>query len=517
MANQLEARRGVVVTIRAEAAAAGMAALKSGGNAVDAAVAAAMVLCVISPTNVGFGGYGGTMAFYEAKAGRVHALDFDSRAPLAYRDEAYKDAKVASHGYLAVGVPAVVAGFDAAMKRFGTQKWKDVSAHAASLADEGFAVDAILVTALKSFAATGDRESVDAIIGERGVPKAGEKWRQPDLARLIRSLDADPRAFYTGEIAKQIVGQVQANGGLLSEEDLARYEAEVVEPLHIRYRGHELFTPPPPSGGITSLSILKTLEEFDIPTYDRWGGPYFELFAGAAMLCWQDRARWLGDPQFVKVPMEEMLSAKAAAVRAERIRHGDTAPRADQPALPPSGEHTVNVATVDAQGNAVSLTVTHGESFGARVAIGGLGLFLGHGMSRFDYKQSPNAPQPGKRMQHNMCPLMVLKDNKLRHVIGLPGGPKIVTVTAQLAISVIDFGATPGDAVSAPRVHVETQEPILVGATVPFEVAAEMVLMGHNVKGVPSIGGAANVVTIGPADGAMTAACSAGPNGVAGF
>jgi gamma-glutamyltranspeptidase/glutathione hydrolase len=515
MATQIQASHGVVSTIKKQASEAGVAVLRQGGNAVDAAVAAGMVLCVISPHNVGFGGYGGTMAFYDAKTRRVKCLDFDSRCPLKYRPELYTDSKnVAHHGYLAAGVPGVIAGFDAALKNFGTKTWADVSPFAAKIAEEGFIADGQLAKDLKAWAAVADPASLEAILPDRTPPKQGELFRLPDLAKLIRSLSADPRRFYTGDPAKIIVRQMQAHGGILTDEDFSQYQALVTEPVQITYRGYELLTPPPPSAGITSLSILKTLEHVDLSTYERWGAPYFELFAGASMLCWQDRARWLGDPKFVNVPMEQMLSDKAGAERFHRVCNGDLTPPKDLPPLPPAGEHTCNVVAIDAEGNCVSLTITHGETFGSRVAIGGLGLFLGHGMSRFDYKAgAPNAPQPGKRMQHNMAPLIVLKDGKQHAVIGMPGGPRIVTVTAQLAISVLDFGATPAEAVNSPRIHVETQEPISVNPQVPWEVAAEMVLMGHNVKGLPAVGGPASVAIFGK-NGEITAANSTAPDGV---
>jgi gamma-glutamyltranspeptidase/glutathione hydrolase len=509
--------RSTIVTIHREAAAAGMAAYKQNGNAIDAAVAAAMVLCVVSPTNVGFGGYGGTMIVYSARTARVRALDFDSRAPRAYRPDLYANPKVAQHGYLAVGVPAVVAGLDAALKRFGTLKWGDVCGHAANLAEHGFAVPAALAGSLKAWAATADKDSLDAIFPDRKLPTTGQLWRQPDLARLIRALAPDPRAFYTGDTARQISRQVRAHGGLLAEDDFTNYQPQETDPLTITYRGHDLYTPPPPSGGITTLGILKTLENFDLPHYHPWDAPYFDLFVEAAKLCWQDRVRWLGDPDFVTVPTDDLLSARTAAAHAQRIRAGDTMSPPGLPP-PPAGEHTVNVVAADAAGNCCSITLTHGETFGSHVAIPDTGLFLGHGMSRFDYAppSHPNLPQPGKRMHHNMSPLLIFKNGKPLHVVGMVGGPRIVTVTAQLAISLIDFAATPAQAARAPRVHVESAEPIQTTTSVTEPIAGELELRNHQVKRVPGIGGPANIAHIDPADGTITAACSAGPDGVDG-
>jgi gamma-glutamyltranspeptidase/glutathione hydrolase len=500
-----------------------MAAFDRGGNAIDAAVAAMMVLCVTMPASTGFGGYGGTMALYDAKSAKPIALDFDSRAPLAYKPELYANPAVAQHGYLAAGVPGNVAGYARALKQFGRLKWRDVCGPAVDAAENGFVLRNPLATSLANWAKGADPASLKAIFPDGTVPKVGERFRNPDLARLIRQLaDADDpaAAFYRGDPAKTIVAQVRANGGILSEEDFARYEPQVSAPLHIRYRDLDLYTPAPPAGGITALAILKTLEHFDLPTFEHWGAPYYELLAEACKLCWQERAATLGDPDFVKVPAEEMLSAKAAARRADVIRFGEALHDhpSTRPVALPSGEHTCNVVAIDADRNVVSLTSTHGDGFGSHVAIGGLGLFLGHGMSRFTYASpaGPNAPQPGKRMDHNMSPVIGLRDGKPRLAVGMPGGTKIVTVTAQLLVSVIDFAAAPSAAVAAPRLHVETAEPLLVTSTMPREVVGELQLMGHQVKVSPAgLGGAANVALIATG-GVLSAATSVGPAGIGG-
>ena len=517
MENQITGKRAVVITTHREATAAGIAALRRGGNAIDAAVAATMALCVISPTNVGLGGYGGSMIFYDAAGKRVRAIDYDSRAPLAYRPDLYRDPKVAQRGYLAVGVPGLVAGLDLALKEFGRLDWRATSQHAIELAENGFPVTPILAKELASWAATADRSSLLAIFPDGKIPKAGEPWIQRDLAALFQKLANDPRSFYTGQTARQIVRQVREHGGLLTEEDFARFKAQIVAPLHITYRGYDLWTPPPPSGGITTLSILKTLEQFALAGYEPWGAPYLDLFCEAAKLCWQERARWLGDPDVVKVPLDRMLSERSAVERADRIRRGDTNPSsdADIPA-PPPGEHTVNVVCIDQHQNMVSMTSTHGDTFGSHVAIAGTGLFLGHAMSRFDYHPNhPNAPASGKRMHHNMSPLLVLRGANPHAAIGMVGGPKIVTVTAQLALSLIDFAATPAQIVRIPRVHIEAAEPITTAPSVNESTAGLLELMRHKVKRGPAQGGPANIAVIDNA--LMSAACGAGPEGVDGL
>jgi gamma-glutamyltranspeptidase/glutathione hydrolase len=237
----------------------------------------------------------------------------------------------------------------------------------------------------------------------------------------------------------------------------------------------------------------------------------------AAKLCWSERRQTLGDPEMVKVPIEQLLSKQAAANRAQRIR-GNTKPRSTG-REPPGGNHTANIIAIDRERNLVSLTATQGDTWGSRVAIDGLGLVLGHGMSRFTYPdqeaRSPNAPAPGKRVQHNMCPVVMLKGGKPFGTLGLPGGPKIVTVTAQLIASVVDFAAAPGEAVDAPRVHTEGDEPILCSASVPAETSAELELMGHKVRRNQVVGGLANVGLLEASGKEIAIAGNRGPEAVA--
>jgi len=498
MLTDLVGSLAAIATPHVRAADAASDALNGGGNAVDAAVAAVLALCVLQPYNVSLGGYGGAMLVYRADHKSVSAIDFDSRAPLAFKPELYaQHPDRANHGALAVCVPAIVAGLDLALRELGTKRWADVSAHALKLAEEGFDVNAALSGALGELKKHADPISLGAILPTGRVPAVRERWVQKDLAGLLRQLSDNPAAFYSGKIPKTIVRQLSQQGGILSEEDFARYRPQVVKPIHMRYRGHEVFTPPPPAGGLTTLSILQTLEQFDLSRLQHWGAPYFELFAESAKLCWEERRQYLGDPAFVNVPIERLLSQQMARERADRVRHG---PWATSRPMPPVGTHTVNVVVVDKARNLVSLTATMGDTFGSRVAIAGLGLPLGHGMSRFTWPaqdpHSPNSPAPGKRMQHNMSPVIVLNDGKPRAAVGMPGGTRIVTVTAQLAISLIDFGATPAQAVFAPRVHTDGGEPLLLSDAVSEEVARELELMGHKVKRRQPVGGAANVAVL---------------------
>ena len=494
---------------RREAGEAARDVLLNGGNAIDAAVAALLVLCVVDPTKVGIGGYGGSLAIYHARSARVRAIDSDTRAPCKFDPTTFKEFG-ANYGYLAVGVPGVVAGIDLALREYGSLPFKTLAKYALALAENG-----ILVTPSLSRAFDGLLKQIDSVSRRayfpKGKPVTGATWVQADLARLIRRLgDEGPASFYTGEIATTIARQVQANGGVLSEEDFHAYHAINVEPLHINYRGCDLYTPPLPSGGLTTLSILKTLEQFNLSQLAPWGARYIELFAGASNLAWKERFRYFGDPDFVKVPVEVLLSEKTAIARADILRKGTPTTRS-QPSEP---SHTVNLVVIDKDQNVVSWTATHGGGFGSHVAIEGLGLMLGHGMSRFAFKSpDPNYPVGGKRPQHNMSPLIVLRGGKPYASLGMPGGRAIVNFTAQMVVSLIDFEAAPQVIVSAPRVHTEGEEPIEV-SELPTSVVEELRKRGHRVEVVRYIGGEANAVVIDPTSGHVEAAASGKPPGV---
>lgn len=517
MTHEMMVNPAAVATPHPEAARAAADILRRSGNAIDAAVAAMLVLCVVQPGAVGLGGYGGSMVVYLASTGRLAAIDFDSRAPLAFEPPMIDaDARQWNAGCMSVTVPGVVAGLECALREFGSMRWADVSQHAIDLAENGYVVDADLKRHLDNWMKRSDRVSFRALCRDGVVPSSGEKWAQPDLARLLHRLVSDgPLSFYQGEIPRRITKQVREGGGVLGEADFEAYRAQVVEPLSIRYRGHQLITPPPPSGGLTSLAILKTLESFELSEMPRWGAEYFHLFAEASKLCWQERAHHLGDPDFLCVPMRELLSDAAAAMRAEHIRSAGVTDGAPHPLL--GGPHTANVCLADAAGNLVSLTATQGYQFGSQVVIDGFGLVMGHGMSRFDYIAGhPNAPAAGKRMHHNMSPLIALCDGRPCFAIGLPGGPKIVSVTAQMCVSPIDFGATAAEAVAAPRAHTETAEPVGVSSAMPEPVIARLQQMGHTIKrgqdigGPPGeIGGPANAILLSDS-GSPTAASGAG-------
>jgi len=419
---------------------------------------------------------------------------------------------------LSITVPAVVAGLALALERFGTRSWAAVSTPAIRLAEDGVPMTTQLKGQLDDWVKKADSRSQQALLPDREVPEVGTVWRQPHLARLLVDLaEQGPRAFYQGDVPELIVRQVLAGGGILAVEDFERYQPEIVEPLAIDYRGVRVLTPPPPSGGLTSLQILKVLEQFELSELDAWSAEYFHLFAEAAKQCWQDRIDYFGDPDVTSIPIDRLLSNETAREKAARIDRRRAAPSAGN--SPPSPPHTANIVVADGEGNLVSVTATQGYLYGSQVAIEGMGLVMGHGMSRFDLTEgSPNAPAPRKRMFHNMAPMILLSaSGQPFAAVGLPGGPKIVTVTAQLVVSLVDFKAPPATAVSAPRIHIEAGEPIAVSATVPQAVIDQLRASGHTVAcgqtvgGQPDeIGGKANVILIDQATQNVLAASQAG-------
>jgi gamma-glutamyltranspeptidase/glutathione hydrolase len=504
----------VAATPFPESGAAARRAFERGGNAFDAAAAATLTLCVVSPGSVGIAGYGGSMVAHVAGNGIV-ALDYDSRAPLGYRDELFfgKDETLAKRGYLSVSVPGVLAGVAHVNKRYGKLTFRDAAEQAIEVAERGHAMDERHHGLLQEWKQWTDPASRKALFPTGEIPATGAPWKQPDFARLLRRLaDEGPEAFYHGDIPRQIVRQIHDHGGILSEEDFATYKPTEVRPDRASYRGVQFFTPPAPSGRLKTLQILKTLEHFDLKKMEPWGAKFMHVLAEVTKACWQDRERYFGDPDAVNIPREKLLSDEHIAALANSV--GDRARHFRPPALPRESDHTVNVLTADTEGNVVSMTSTQGEMLGSGVVVEGLGLLVGHGMSRFTYEHGhPNAPAPGKRMFHNMSPLVGLRDGKPRVIIGMPGGPKIVNVSAQIAINLLDFGRSPADAIKHPRLHTQGAEPITVSPDVPDATVSELEKMGHKIEKLAAMGGPANAMIIDDA-GDVRAANEYGEKGM---
>jgi len=454
-------RDGAVVSPSPYAAQAGADILRKGGNAMDAAVAATLVECVTQPSNVQIGGYGGTAVFYSAKEKTALSLDFDGYAPKAATPDMFvgKPAAVSERGYLGVVAPPIVRGLNALLEKHGTMSFADVAAEAHRLAEEGFPATTALAASLSTLVAQADEDSVRAMMPDGVAPSEGEVYAQKDLANLIGRLRREgPEVFYSGDIPRAIASAVRKHGGILDETDFDVVQPIFGEPLSVNSGDCEVFSPCPPSGGLTSLEILNmmNLAEADMAETDR-----YRLFIEAGRHAWADRLGLLGDPLFVDVPMTRLLSQDHAEAIFKRVQAGEAARFGGTDAS--GGEHTIHLVTMDKQGNAVSLTATQGMSLGSYVAIPGLGLLLGNGMSRFDLEPGrPNSIAPGKRMLHNMCPLLITRGGRPLCVTGLPGGRKIVNVAALMAYAITRLGSTCGQAMEMPRFHVEGPEDALL-------------------------------------------------------
>jgi gamma-glutamyltranspeptidase / glutathione hydrolase len=531
MPQQMIAKSAAVATGHPLGAAAGVEVLRHGGNAIDAAVAAMLAMCVVVPGSVGLGGYGGSAVLSIANGReegarrqqpRTIAVDFDSCAPLAFRDGLVTSEPDSNYyGARSVTVPAVVAGLDLILREFGRKSWQEVSQPAIALAEEGFEFDAEHERYLDRCAPKFDKQSLTSLFGSTSLPRSGDRWRQPQLAKLLRRLaDKGAAYFYEGEIAQQIVRYLSERGGILSEEDFRSYHPQFVGPVQIEVLHRaakcpvQLYTPPPPSGGITSLEIIQTAYHFD-DEIEPWSGRYFHLLAETFKLCWLERHNLLGDPDFVGMELDELLSNERAKARAKRVQ-GNTPLHFGQASG--GASHTANVIAADSGGNLISLTATQGWMYGSHLVVDGLGLVLNHGMSRFEYAPGhPNAPAPGKRMQHNMAPLIGVCDGKPLFAAGLPGGPKIVSVTAQLALRTLAFGESPTSAIAAPRLHTEIGEPLLVSQHMPDGVIAELENLGHRVRREPDMGGPVNVLTFDRQTGHIDTASGETTGAVAGI
>jgi gamma-glutamyltranspeptidase/glutathione hydrolase len=468
------AEHGMVVSAHRLASKAGIDVLKSGGNAVDAAVAVGYALAVTFPEagNLGGGGFM-TIRFHD---GRTAFIDFRETAPQAATATMYLDAngnpvpERSRRGYLAVGVPGTVAGLELARTKYGTRPRAALMASAIRLARDGFVLDQgdadMLAEAADEF--RKDPPSA-AIFLNKGQPwKPGQRLVQTDLARSLSLIAKNgPAAFYNGEIAAKIVAASKSGGGILTTRDFAAYRARELKPLECDYRGyHMISAPPPSSGGVVLCETLNILEGYPLGELGFHSAAGTHLLAEAMRRAYHDRNLNLGDPSFVNVDTAHFVDKGYAAALRRGIDPNRATPSASLPApgIGREGQSTTHFSIVDKDGNAVSLTYTLNDWFGAHVTAAGTGILLNDEMDDFSAKPgSPNmyglvegpnnAIAPGKRPLSSMTPTIVTKDGKLVMVVGTPGGSRIPSAVIETISNVIDFGMTVTDAVNAPRVH----------------------------------------------------------------
>ncbi|HEV2670716.1 MAG TPA: gamma-glutamyltransferase, partial [Gemmatimonadales bacterium] len=471
-AEPVTASHAMVVSAHPLATAAGVEILEQGGNAIDAAVAVGFALEVVLPDagNIGGGGF----IVHRTASGEVSALDYREAAPAGASRDMYLDSagNVTNKnlvGHLASGVPGSVAGLHEAWTRYGSLPWATLLAPAIRLA-QGHIIDTA-----RSRDIYYDREmlahfpaSKAQFLVNDSAPAPGTLWKQPDLARTLQLIsDSGPSVFYRGQIADLIVAEMQRGGGLITKEDLGRYEAKWRKPVQISYRGYTIYSmPPPSSGGVTMGEMLNILEGYD--TIPAFGTPeYVHLLTETMRRAFIDRNRYLGDPDFVDMPLERLLSkAYADSLRLQiDPQHATPTPPATSGGSGGEPMQTTHYSIVDEHGNAAAVTTTLNGGFGSGVTVTGAGFLLNNEMD--DFTSAPgkpnmfglvqgqaNAIQPGKRMLSAMTPSIVLdRAGNLQMIVGTPGGPTIITAVAQVILNVLDQGMSLPDAVAAPRIH----------------------------------------------------------------
>ncbi|MCC5646226.1 gamma-glutamyltransferase [Nostoc sp. CHAB 5824] len=496
----LRSKKGMVVSAHPLASEAGISMLRKGGNAVDAAVATTFAISVVEPFSAGIGG-GGFLLMHSEKTSDIKALDFRERAPLKATRNMYLDAEgkvrpnASINGYLAVGTPGTVAGLYEVHRRYGKLPWQEVIKPAIALAKDGFIISDVVTW--RSLQASESRKEVvlnnlaaREIFTRNGeFYKPGEKLVQRDLARTLTAIAENPQSFYTGSIARAIASDMVKNGGLITLEDLKAYKPIWRTPVCGNFRKAKICSmPPPSSGGVHLLQILNIIGDTDLKSLG-WHHPdAIHLMVEAMKIAYADRSKYLGDPDFVKVPVQELLSPAYAKKRRQEINMQMARPSTEvkpvdlnskclrlpssSPASPasssPCPQHespqTSHLTVVDEQHNAVSLTFTVNLIFGAGVVTPGTGIILNNEMD--DFAAAPGVPNafglvgndansiaPRKTPLSSMTPTIVTENGHFRMAAGAPGGSTIITQVLQVILNVLEYNMDVGAAVSVPRIH----------------------------------------------------------------
>jgi gamma-glutamyltranspeptidase/glutathione hydrolase len=527
----LESGAGMVVTAQHLASDVGAAVLRQGGNAVDAAVAVGYALAVTHPCCGNLGG-GGFMTIHLAD-GRNTFINFREKAPAGARAGMFLDAQgnlvgdASVNGYLAAGIPGTVMGLEMALREYGTLPRAALMAPAIRLAQDGFILTRgdvdVLLPATVEF---GAQPNIAAVFLKNGQPREpGDRLVQTDLAATLRAISAGgAEAFYRGAIADSIVAASRAHGGLFTREDFAAYTVTESAPISCTYRGYTILSSPPPSsGGVVLCEMLQVLEGYPLRALGFHSAASVHLMTEAMRYAYRDRNTYLGDPAFVANPIARLLSAgHSQAIRAHIDPHHATPSTTMRPSLGANEKATTtHYSIVDKLGNAVSVTYTLNDDFGAKVIAGDTGVFLNDEMD--DFTAKPGAPNmfglvqgaansiaPGKRPLSSMTPTIVLEGGKPVLVIGSPGGSRIITTVLEVIVNLIDHGMSLEEAVDAPRFHHQWLPDTL--AAEPFALSADTVRvltrMGYRVVPLEvwGTGNAAEAIGIAPADAAAARA-----------
>jgi gamma-glutamyltranspeptidase / glutathione hydrolase len=514
----VEAPRAMVASVRAAASRVGVQMMKAGGNAVDAAVALGFALAVVHPQAGNLGG-GGFMLIRLAD-GKTHFIDYREKAPAAATTNMYLDAQgnviedVSTVGYKAVGVPGSVAGMVYAEKKYGKLSLEQVIAPAIKLAEAGFGLTGDDAKDLRDDKHLAQFPESRRIFQRDGnYYKAGELFKQPDLARTLKRIAANPDEFYHGAMARELAASMQKGGGLITVDDLAQYEVKEREAVRGSYRGYDIISAPPPSSGGTALiEILNILEGYDPANFRGRTTPAVHLTLEAFQRAFLDRAEFMGDPDFSNIPVAQLIDKRYGAAWRESINpaHASASKDLIRPAIfsqleqyaaarfPPGAvaepNHTTHYSVVDPEGNAVATTTTLNDTLGSRVTAEGLGFLMNDEMDDFAAKQGvpnmfgliqgpANAIGPGKRPLSAMTPTIVLKDGKLFLVLGSPGGPRIITTVANILMGVVDYGMNIQEAVDTPRFHQQWLPDVAsLEQGFPPDIVKGLEGMGHRIE-----------------------------------
>jgi gamma-glutamyltranspeptidase / glutathione hydrolase len=461
---------GMVVSVSSPATDVGVEVLKRGGNAVDAAIAIGFAEAVTWPEAGNIGG-GGFMLVYPGGGKDPVVFDYRETAPAEATVDLFAKG-VDYHSAKTAGVPGTVRGFEMAHKRFGKLSWKDLVGPAVKLAEGGFPVTDGLAKRLNGV--LDDKKTTNAefrrVFGKAERWKAGDVLKQPDLARTLRAVaERGAAGFYAGDVAEKIAAEMKASGGLISLDDLKKYEAKERTPIVGTYRGFDIITPPPPSsGGITLLLTLNMLEQHEVKAHPWSSSETTHLVAEAMRRAFCERAKHLGDPDFVKIPehLTTKYHAKKLFANFDPNKATPSASLAPEIDVKDGGQDTTHYSVIDKDGLAVSNTYTLENSFGCKVVVRGAGFILNNEMTDFNHKPGtttkaggigtdPNLIAPGKRMLSSMCPVIVAKDGKPILITGSPGGRTIINTVLGVVVNTIDYGADARTAVDAPRLHMQ--------------------------------------------------------------
>lgn len=508
-------QNGIVASNHPLASAAGMRILLAGGNAFDAAVATAAATSVVDPSNSTLGG-NGFATIYVARTREVRALNYFGTAPKASKPELFTR-ETLNEGILASPVPSNLRGYEELLRRYGTKSLAAVLQPAIELADQGFAVDRPFADQLARSARTFRKYPSTARVYLPGgePPAEGAVFRQPDYARTLRQIAAKGAAdFYSGDLARRIAAFYEAEGGILSIDDLRDYQAKWVDPIAINYRGYDVYTQPPNSSAVAMLAELNIMEGFDNRALGHNTAPYLHRFMEAMRLALADRNKFVADTDAVPVPIAQLLAKPYAAARRKLIDPDRAAPviHAGDIASTPDGE-TTHLTVVDKDGNMAALTQTLGGSWGSFVVVGDTGLLFSNQMRHMHLEpDSPSKIRGGVRPRSNQSPTIVLKDGQPFMAVGSPGGDGIWQRVAQVIVNVIDFKMNIQDAITAARVGYggpqETGTSIApvwrVEDRIGRSVVRRLEAMGHEIRVVPSEGGAVNGIVRDPKTGALT-------------